>query len=208
MITMQNNPVICDPGQPNAIWLAQTRDTLLDTDIYSRFLYSCTSTFYHLPFYKDYKCSLMRMGFNRDAHQAGITSDMAELDLHHHFPTLKQASIMIIEHTLNSKGCVTSMEVIDQLVQAHRNNWISVIILSKTQHQVHHANPADFISLKQCVGDGFEFINRYIDGMTLDIAYNMLLQLKQEEQHGKSFTPEMVKGRDDILDWSNRANTI
>ena len=64
------------------------------------------------------------------------------------------------------------------------------------------------ISLKQCVGDGFEFINRYIDGMTLDIAYNMLLQLKQEEQHGKSFTPEMVKGRDDILDWSNRVNTI
>ena len=150
----------------------------------------------------------MRMGFNRDAHQAGITSDMAELDLHHHFPTLKQASIMIIEHTLNTKGCVTSMEVVDSLVQAHRNNWISVIFLSKTQHQVHHANPADFISLKQCAGDGFEFINRYIDGMTLDIAYNMLLQLKQEEQHGKSFTPEMVKGRDDILDWSNRANTI
>ena len=148
------------------------------------------------------------MGFNRDAHQAGITSDMAELDLHHHFPTLKQASIMIIEHTLNTKGCVTSMEVVDSLAQAHRNNWISVIFLSKTQHQVHHANPADFISLKQCVGDGFEFINRYIDGMTLDIAYNMLLQLKQEEQHGKSFTPAMVKGRDDILDWSNRANTI
>lgn len=208
MITMQNNPVICDPNQPNAIWLAQTRDTLIDTDIYSKFLYSCTGAFYRLPFYKDYKCALMRIGFNRDAHQAGITSDMAELDLHHHFPTLKQASIMIIEHTLNSKGCVTSMEVVDQLVQAHRNNWISVIILSKTQHQVHHANPADFISLKQCVGDGFEFINRYIDGMTLDIAYNMLLQLKQEEQHGKSFTPEMVKGREDILDWSNRAGMI
>jgi hypothetical protein len=199
---MQNNPVICNPGQPNAIWLAQTRDTLLDTDIYLKFVYKCTSTFYSLPFYKDYKSSLMRMGLNRDAHQAGINADMADIELHHHFPTLKQATIMLTEHSLNTKGCVTTFEVIDQLVQAHRNNWLSVIMLSKTQHQVHHANPADFISLKQCAGDGFEFISRYLDGITLDIAYNMLLQLKQEEQYGGSFTPEMVKGRDDILSWT------
>ena len=98
---------------------------------------------------------------------------------------------------------VTVQRYVDLLEKAHRNNWFSVIFLSETQHQVHHSDPTDFISLKQCIGDGFKFLDAYIDGMTLDISFNMLLQLKQEEQYGESYSPNLIKAREQILDWSN-----
>ena len=133
---------------------------------------------------------------------AGITNDMADLELHHNFPTLKQATIMIIEHLLNTQGCVTTFEVVKLLEEAHRNNWMGVIILSKTQHQVFESDPSSFISLSQCYGNPFRFLDKYIDGMTLDISFKMLLHLKLEtEYNNKSYSPNMIKARDQILSW-------
>ena len=144
----------------------------------------------------------MNKGLNRDQNMAGITSDMADLELHHNFPTLKQATIMIIEHLLNTQGCVTTFEVVKLLEEAHRNNWMGVIILSKTQHQVFESDPTSFISLAQCYGNPFRFLDKYIDGMTLDISFKMLLHLKLEtEYNNKSYSPNMVKARDQILSW-------
>ena len=203
MSNFNNNPIISNPDQPNAIFFAHTRDTLIDTEIYSRFVHSCENNFrYRYRFYKDYKASLMNKGLCMDQHMPAITSEMADIELHHHFPTLMQATIMIIEHMLNTKGCVTTFEVVRALEEAHRNNWIAVIFLSKTQHQVFHSDPSSFISITQCYGDPFKFIDNYIDGMTLDISFKLLLQLKLEEEYNhKSFSPNMVKARDQILSW-------
>ena len=202
MSILTNNPVIADPSQVNAIFFAQTRESLIDTEIYSRFIYSCENNFRRSRSYKDYKGSIMNRGLNRDMNMANITSDMADLELHHHFPTLKQATIMIAEHMLNTKGCVTTFEVIRALEEAHRNNWMGVIILSKTQHQVFESDPTSFISLAQCYGDPFKFLDNYIDGMTLDISFKMLLHLKLEtEYNNKSYSPNMVKAREQILSW-------
>ena len=66
MITLENNPAIYDPGSEYCITLAATRSTLVDTDIYSRFIYSCENNFRRLNFYKGYKSFLMNMGLNRD----------------------------------------------------------------------------------------------------------------------------------------------
>lgn len=202
MITLQNNPMITDPGSEYSITLASTRGTLIDTDIYSRFIYSCENNFRRLLFYKKYKNFLMSMGFDKDQNMPGITSEMADIQLHHNFPTLKQGTIMITEHLLNVKGCATTFEVVKLLEEAHRNNWFSVIFLSQTQHEAYESDPSNFISLKQCIGDGYKFVDHYIDGMTLDIAFKMLLQLKQEEQYGESFSPNLIKARDQIKDWS------
>lgn len=196
-----DNPMIDSPDQPNAIYFYQTRETLIDTDIYSRFVYSCENNFRKSRFYKDYKSFVMNLGLNMDQNMPAITSDMATLEMHHNLPTLKQAAIMIIEHTLNSQGKVCTFDVVKELEECHRKHWIDVIILSKTQHQMHHANPSDFISTKQCWGFPFEFINHYIDGMTLDISFAILLQLKMETQYGESYNPQMIKARDEILSW-------
>jgi hypothetical protein len=202
MSTLNNNPAISDQSQPNAIFFAQTRDTLIDTDIYQRFVYSCENNFRRSRFYKDYKSSIMNKGLYRDQNMASITSDMANIEMHHNFPTLKQATIMIIEHMLNTKGCVTTFEVVKELEEAHRNNWMAVIMLTETQHQVHESNPSSFISLTQCYGNPFKFIDKYIDGMTLDISFKLLLHLKLEEEYNKkSYSPTMIKARDQILSW-------
>lgn len=202
MNLINNNPMICDAGQPNAIFFAQTRDTLIDTEIYSRFVHSCENNFRRTRFYKCYKSSIMNKGLNKDQNMPGITSEMADLELHHNFPTLKQAAIMIIEHLLNTKGYVTTFEVVRLLEEAHRNNWMAVIILSKTQHEVFESDPSNFISITQCYGDPFKFIDHYIDGMTLDISFKLLMHLKLETQYNnKSFSPNMVKAREQILSW-------
>jgi hypothetical protein len=204
MITLENNPIILDQGSDYCITLAATRSTLVDTEVYSRFIHSCENNFRRLLFYRNYKAFLMNMGFNKDQNMPGITSEMANIELHHHFPTLKQATIMIIEHLLNTKGCTDTFEVVKYLEEAHRNNWFSVIFLSQTQHEMFHSDPSNFISLKQCVGYGWKFIDAYLDGMTLDISFKLLLQLKMEEQYGESFSPNLVKAREQIKDWSIR----
>ena len=45
MITMQNNPMVCSPSQPYGILLSQTRETLLDSEIYLRFIRSAERAF-------------------------------------------------------------------------------------------------------------------------------------------------------------------
>lgn len=204
MITLQNNPVVGSPSQPYFISFAMTRDTLLDTDIYSRFIYNIELAFRRSILYKIYKASLFNLGIDRDQMMAGITAEMADLELHHNFLELKYATIMIIEHLLNTKGCCTSFEVVHELKEAHRRNEFCPIFLSKTNHKNYHSNPNSFISLKQCItGNPFAFIERYMDGMTLDIAFKLLLKLKQEEQYGESFTPNMSKCREELLSWAN-----
>ena len=115
--------------------------------------------------------------------------------------TLDYMIIMITEHILNAKGCVTTFEVSQALEEAHRNNEICIIILDETEHQKYHSDPSEFISIRQCIGNPFDFIDKYIDGMTLDISFKILLQLKQEEQYGGSYSPAEVRARDQILSW-------
>ena len=150
---------------------------------------------------KDYKCDLMNKGMYRDQRHASITSEMADLEMHHEFISLEFMAIMLTEHTLNAKGCINTMELISMLENVHRNNEIAVIMLDKTEHQVHHSDPTDFISISQCYGNPFAFLDKYIDGMTLDIAFKLLLHLKQEEQYGGSYSISAVRARDQILSW-------
>ena len=199
---INNNPYIESPDQPNVIYFAQTRDSLLDADTYIRFVHNCENNFRRSEFYRGYKAFVMNHGLRMDQNMPGITSEMASIELHHHLPTLKQATIMITEHLLNTNGCCTTFEVVQLLEEAHRNHWIGIVMLSTTNHQVHESNPADFISVNQCFGYPAEFITRYMDGMTLDISFKILLQLKQEIQNNyNSYTPMLVKARDQILSW-------
>lgn len=199
-----NNPVINCPDQPNMILFKQTRDTMLDTDQYSKFIYSCENNFRRSSFYKMYKNFVMSLGLNKDQKMPNINSEMATLEMHHNLPTLKQATIMITEHLFNTVGYATTFEVLWLLEQAHRNHWFAVIMLTKTNHEAHHSNPNDFISIKQCFGFPLRFIETYKDGMTLDISYKILLHLKMEEQYEESYNPQMLKARDDIKSWQTQ----
>ena len=200
-ITMNNNPIIYDPSNEFGICFAQTRDTLMDTEIYKRFIYNIDNKFRRSQFWRDYKQHLYDLGLYRDQRHASITSEMVNLEAHHNMISLEYMTIMITEHILNYKGCVTTFEVLQELEEANRNNQVCIIILDETEHQKYHSDPSEFISIRQCFGFPFDFISKYIDGMTLDISFKLLLQLKQEEQYNGSFSPSEVKARDQILSW-------
>ena len=81
MIDMNNtNPIIGDPSMVSVIQFAQTRDTLMDTEIYSKFIYSAENSFRRSRFYKDYKANIMNRGLNFDELIRGITSEQADID--------------------------------------------------------------------------------------------------------------------------------
>ena len=202
------NPYIYDEQQGYGVYFKQTRDTLLDTQEYISFVYNIDNKFKRSAFYKDFKSSLMDKGFYRDQMHASITSDMTNIEMHHNGLTLKFMTIMIIEHLLNVNGCVNTFEVIRALEEAHRSHEIAVVMLSETEHQKFHSDPCAFISFKMCVGDPFAFIDRYIDGMTQDIAFALLLHLKQEEQYNGSYSPNEIRARDEILKWQMQDNNL
>ena len=204
-INLSNNPIIYDGSNEFGICFAQTRDTLIDTEIYKRFVYNIDNKFRKSAFWMDYKQHLYDLGLNRDQKHASITSEMINLEMHHNFISLKFMTIMITEHILNAKGCVTTFDVIQELEEVHRRNEICVIMLNETEHQVTESDPCDFISIKQCFGNPFAFIDKYIDGMTLDISFKLLLHLKQEEQYGGSFSMNEVRAREQILSWQKQA---
>lgn len=204
-ITLQNNPMLMSPNQQYGIMFSQTRETLVDTEVYLRFLRSAENRFRRSDFYREYKAGIMNKGLNKDQRRPAITSEIADIELHHNFLTLEFMAIMLTEYTLNTKGCINTFELVRMLEEEHRANRICGIMLATTEHQAHHNNPSDFISIKQCFGNPFEFIDKYISGMTLDISFKLLLHLKLEEQHGGSFDANMIRAREDILSWQTLA---
>lgn len=210
MVNMINaNPIIGDPSMVTTIQFAQTRDTLMDTEIYSRFIYSVENAFRRSRFYKDYKSNIMNRGLDFDELMKGINSEMADIEMHHLLPTLNMASIMICEHILNTVGSVTTFDIIEALEDAHRNNMMNVVMLTSTMHQAYHADPTAFLSLSQGYGNPFLFLDKYKDGLTLDISFKWLLQLKMEEQFGsKSTWLNIPKSREILLNWQENAGPI
>lgn len=202
-MNINSNPIISDPSCIEQISFAQTRDSLMDTEIYSRFIYSIENQFRRSRFYKAYKCHIMNLGLDFDQEMRNISGEMCDIELHHLLPTLNQAAIMITEHQLNNFGQVTTFEVIKLLEEAHRNNWMSIVMLSTTMHQAFHSDPSAFISLSQAYGNCFGFLEHYRDGLTLDIAFKWLLQLKLEDQHNSTTTwMNIPKQREELLNWS------
>ena len=201
------NPIVGDPGSFTAIQFYQTRETLMDAEEYSRFIYAIENAFRRSRFYKDYKSHIMGVGLDFDQEMKAITSEMADIELHHLMPTLKDASIMITEHLLNQYNRVCTFDVIKCLENAHRNNMMSVVMLSKTMHQQYHHDPNAFISLSQAYGNCFDFLELYKDGLTIDISFRWLLQLKMEDQYGnKTNWLQIPRQREILLDWSESAN--
>lgn len=206
MVNYKNtNPIIGDPSMVSTIQFRQTRESLLDTEDYSRFIYSVENQFRRGRFYKDYKSSIMQKDLNVDQIMRGINSEMAAIELHHHLPSLNSAAITITEYLLNTVGSVNTMMVIRELEECHRNNMMAVIMLSETNHQMYHnSNGTAFIPLDMCWGNPFKFLDKYGKYLTLDLAFQWMLQFKQEEANNhKMYWPAIARAREQLLDWSN-----
>lgn len=201
----QDNPTIYDESQINIISFFQTRETLMDPDIYSRFIYSIENQFRRSRFYSQYKSYIYNQGLQYDQFMRGIDVSMADIELHHALPTLKDATITISEYFMNTVGRACTFDIIKELEQCHRENMFGIIMITSTNHQVLTEDPTIFTSINQMYGHPLNFLNKYGMHFTLDIAYKWLYQFKQEEQNNfSSQLANIAHARDQLLDWSNK----
>lgn len=196
------NPTISSPNTSFELPFYQTKDTLMDVEIYKRFLDNAMSRFRHSRDYKLYKSYLMGLGLDRCQFQSNLTSEMCSIEMHHHFLTLFDISLIITEHVLNTKGYISTFDLVKLLKEEHLNNRVGLVMLSETSHQLYHNNPDFFIHPNMLFGNWAAFLNKYNRGITQDVAFKILFYLKRAIEEGGSKDNELLTLYDNIQDWS------
>lgn len=203
------NPIVTSPNSTFSISFYQTRDSLIDIDVYRQFLKNCEYRFRHSVTYSNYKGFIIGLGMDRCQVHGYITADMkgVDLEMHHAILTLFDICLLITEHLLNTVGYVTTFDVVQALKEEHKAHNIALVMLSKTPHQVYHANTGQFfIHPKMCFGKWPVLIEKYKYGLTQDVAFKLLYYLKQAIEMDGTNDSDLLKLRDNIKEWSGYVN--
>lgn len=203
------NPVLSSPNSVYAISFYQTRDTLMDIDTYRVFLKNCESRFRHSITYTNYKGYLIDIGMNRCQVHGYITSDMegVSIEMHHAILTLFDICLLITEHMLNTVGYVTTFDVVQALKEEHKANNIALVMLSKTPHQMYHAESSQFfIHPNMCFGNWPKLLEKYKLGLTQDVAFKVLYYLKKAIETDGTNDNGLLNLREKIKEWSGYCN--
>lgn len=203
------NPVLSSPNSVYAISFYQTRDTLMDIDTYRVFLKNCESRFRHSITYTNYKGYLIDIGMNRCQVHGYITSDMegVSIEMHHAILTLFDICLLITEHMLNTIGYVTTFDVVQALKEEHKANNIALVMLSKTPHQMYHAESSQFfIHPSMCFGNWPKLLEKYKLGLTQDVAFKVLYYLKKAIEIDGTNDNGLLDLREKIKEWSCYCN--
>lgn len=203
------NPVLSSPNSVYAISFYQTRDTLMDIDTYRVFLKNCESRFRHSVTYTNYKGYLIDIGMNRCQVHGYITSDMegVSIEMHHAILTLFDICLLITEHMLNTVGYVTTFDVVQALKEEHKANNIALVMLSKTPHQMYHAESSQFfIHPSMCFGNWPKLLEKYKLGLTQDVAFKVLYYLKKAIETEDTTDNGLLNLREKIKEWSGYCN--
>lgn len=199
-----NNPTIASPYSPFVIQFYQTPDSLNNIEDYRSFLKNIESAFRKSREYKAVKSRLIESGMSNCQIHGNLNAEMVDIEMHHNMLTLFDLAMIITEHMVKTSGKVSSFDVERLLVEAHNNNEVLLVMLSKTAHQVYHANPEFFLPFEMCIGEPWKFLERYKYGITQDIAYKILRYLRQEEKNdGKINDQGLLNIRNQILSWGN-----
>lgn len=198
------NPTISSPFSPFIIQFYQTPDSLNNIEDYRVFLKNIESAFRVSREYKAIKARLIESGMSNCQVHGNLNSEMVTIEMHHNMLTLFDLAMIIAEHMVRTTGRVSSFDVERLLVDAHANNEVLLVMLSKTPHQIYHNNSEFFLPFEMCIGEPWKFLEKYKYGITQDIAYKILRYLRQEEKNdGKINDQGLLNIRDTILNWSN-----
>lgn len=205
---MDFNPSI---HSPNCSWDLQfyaTAESFVDIEFYKRFLDNAISRFRTSKTYKNYKSYLMDLGMNRCQILGNIDENMADIEMHHNFLTIFDIALMITEHTINTRGYISTFDLVLLLKEEHKNNRIPIVMLTKTVHQLYHNNEDFVIPAQYCFGFWQDLLIRYNKGITRDIAYKCLNFIQksieiQQIGNNPQLAGDILQLRDDIIDWSD-----
>lgn len=200
------NPTLTSPNSYLQLSFYLTRDSAIDVETYKRFLDNAISRFRRSKRYKNYKGFLIGLGLDRCQFHGNITNEQATIEMHHNMLTIFDIAVIITEHVLNTRGYISTFDLVQLLKQEHTSHRVQLVMLSLTPHQLYHNNPDFFIHPKMCFGNWVEFLNIYNTGLTQDIAYKLLFYLKRAEEMGESDDKNLLDLRKTILDWSHLNN--
>lgn len=196
------NPVVKSPFVAYEISFLQTKYSLMDIDNYSSFIKNAISRFRRSRTYKNYKSFLMNLGLDHCQLHAGISADMATIEMHHNMLTIFDIAVIITEYYINTYGCINSFQLIRELKKVHKEHKVCLVMLSLTAHQLYHHANGLFIHPDMCFGDWHTFLSEYKAGITIEIANKLIRYLESAAQFGGTKTNNLLKLRDEIQDWS------
>lgn len=207
------NPIIISPQSPYQITFAQTRESLLDVDLYKHFLYNAMSRFRSSAFYRHYKAHLMSLGIDMCQYHSNIKTcseendSMATIEMHHFVLTLYEIAFIITEHILNTYGRITTFDLVELLRLEHEQHRVCTVFLCKTCHQRYHHDPDFYIPLSMGFGKWYEFLERYNRGINPNIYYKIYYLIKKELQQPNinvdlMRTKKLLELNDNIFKWS------
>lgn len=205
------NPTLHSPNSPFDVSFAQTRESLIDVEIYRNFLDNAISRFRHSRTYKHYKAHLMlNMGLNKCQVMSNITSDedaeMATIEMHHNILTIFDVALILTEHYLNQYGCITTFDLCELLRLEHINFRVCTVMLTKTAHQLVHTDPNFIIPPSMCFGNWMQFLDIYKDGITRDICYKLIYYIKKVIESEKALPEEiesLLQVKKCVENWSS-----
>ncbi|MGL5750510.1 MAG: hypothetical protein ACRCXT_08290 [Paraclostridium sp.] len=199
------NPVIQSPNSHYNISFYLTREDTIDVETYKRFLENAISRFRKSVPYRQYKRYLIEdIGLNRCQFHSNITTDMEDvtIEMHHAILTIFDIALMLCEYTLQTRGYISTFDLVMLLEQEHINNRVAVVMMSLTPHQLHHNMEGTFIHPDMCFGNWWEFLDRYMIGMTPEVAVKLSYYFDKAIELGVSTDGELLRLRNSILDWS------
>lgn len=166
-----NNPSLRASDSSIDLSFYQTKDTLVDPDIYRNFIKNAESRFRRSKEYTAYKAYLMGLGFDHCQIMGNIESDQGvDIELHHNVLNLFDIFILICEHVLNTTGKISSFDLIQLVINEHFANRVGCCFLSTTAHQMFTDDPEAYIPPDMTFGKWWELLAKYRFGITFDIA--------------------------------------
>lgn len=198
------NPTLRSPSSVYEISLFQTKDTLADIDSYARFINNAIGQFRKSRFYTAYKAYLMSLGLDHCAFMHNLSSEHCTLEMHHTIITIFDIALMISEHYINTYGYVTTFHIVAGLRDAHKQNMVPLVMLSKTVHQQYHADDLFYIHPDQVFGYWPKLFETYQNGITADICSKVLYYIRTAMREKSSNDNDLLKIANTITDWSER----
>ena len=196
------NPTLSSPYSPFTLPSYQTRETLLDIEVYQTFLRNAIRQFRSSKVYKHYKEFLYEIGLNRSQTHGNITNEMADLEMHHNILTIYDIAIIITEHILNTCGYISSFDLVHELRKVHTEHKVQLVMLDITSHQLYHNTDKVFLHPLMCVGKWWEFLEEYKTGVTPDILRKINDYIDRAIKEGESTDDNLSELREKIKDWS------
>ena len=195
------NPILRSPNAVTDLYFYQTRDTFMDVDVYRNFLKNAESRFRASREYKLYKHYLIEyLGIDRCQIFGNITTEDADIELHHNVLGLFDICILISSHIVNTIGIISTFDLVQLLIQEHYANRVGVTFLSKTAHQKFTNDPNAYIPPDMTFGKWWELLSRYKYGITYDIANKVV---RYTNKYQKELPPSVqIMQNDEILSYS------